>query len=262
MEKMKMKKNETYDIFVCISFSLAVICALSVFFENFISYNAIVFGVSLGSVWLRAVAAVILLATSTVSVKLRIDSKHGKAEKKTAIIAAKIIFPAIAVTVCANAVISVLKNGLSYSILPIVAAILSVIGHAVSLALIIKGKEGTAKFVFAVMTLSLVSITICFCADSGQKTISKSKRILIFVFDILLFHLVPNFLKSGNLWIAFALMIVMLALYIPELLSFYETKPELSGDDPFKKANEVKAASAEELKEYKKELDRMKEAKK
>ena len=233
-----MKKNETYDIFVCISFSLAVICALSVFFENFIPYNAIVFGVSLGSVWLRAVAAVILLATSTVSVKLRIDSKHGKAEKKTAIIAAKIIFPAIAVTVCANAVISVLKNGLSYSILPIVAAILSVIGHAVSLALIIKGKEGTAKFVFAV------------------------KRILIFVFDILLFHLVPNFLKSGNLWIAFALMIVMLALYIPELLSFYETKPELSGDDPFKKANEVKAASAEELKEYKKELDRMKEAKK
>lgn len=87
-----MKKNETYDIFVCISFSLAVICALSVFFENFIPYNAIVFGVSLGSVWLRAVAAVILLATSTVSVKLRIDSKHGKAEKKTAIIAAKIIF--------------------------------------------------------------------------------------------------------------------------------------------------------------------------
>lgn len=105
-----MKKNETYDIFVCISFSLAVICALSVFFENFIPYNAIVFGVSLGSVWLRAVAAVILLATSTVSVKLRIDSKHGKAEKKTAIIAAKIIFPAIAVTVCANAVISVLKT--------------------------------------------------------------------------------------------------------------------------------------------------------
>ena len=154
-----MKKNETYDIFVGISFSLAVICALSVFFEKFIPYNAIVFGVSLGSVWLRAVAAVILLATSTVSVKLRIDSKHGKAEKKTAIIAAKIIFPAIAVTVCANAVISVLKNGLSYSILPIVAAILSVIGHAVSLALIIKGKEGTAKFVFAVMTLSLVSIT-------------------------------------------------------------------------------------------------------
>lgn len=39
-----MKKNETYDIFVCISFSLAVICALSVFFENFIPYNAIVFG--------------------------------------------------------------------------------------------------------------------------------------------------------------------------------------------------------------------------
>lgn len=70
----------------------------------------------------------------------------------------------------------------------------------------------------------------------------------------MLFHLVPNFLKSGNLWIAFALMIVMLALYIPELLSFYETKPELSGDDPFKKANEVKAASAEELKEYKKNL--------
>lgn len=78
----------------------------------------------------------------------------------------------------------------------------------------------------------------------------------------MLFHLVSNFLKSGNLWIAFALMIVMLALYIPELLSFYETNPELSGDDPFKKANEVKAASAEELKEYKKELDRMKEAKK
>ncbi len=48
-----MKKNETYDIFVVISFSLAVICALSVFFENFIPYNAIVFGVSLGSVWLR-----------------------------------------------------------------------------------------------------------------------------------------------------------------------------------------------------------------
>lgn len=77
-----MKKNETYDIFVCISFSLAVICALSVFFENFIPYNAIVFGVSLGSVWLRAVAAVILLATSTVSVKLRIDSKHGKSRKE------------------------------------------------------------------------------------------------------------------------------------------------------------------------------------
>lgn len=171
-----MKKNETYDIFVVISFSLAVICALSVFFENFIPYNALVFGVSLGSVWLRAVAAVILLATSTVSVKLRIDSKHGKAEKKTAIIAAKIIFPAIAVTVCANAVISVLKNGLSYSILPIVAAILSVIGHAVSLALIIKGKEGTAKFVFAVMTLSLVSITICFCADSGQKNNIKKQK--------------------------------------------------------------------------------------
>lgn len=34
-----MKKNETYDIFVCISFSLAVICALSVFFENFILYR-------------------------------------------------------------------------------------------------------------------------------------------------------------------------------------------------------------------------------
>lgn len=49
-----MKKNETYDIFVGISFSLAVICALSVFFENlyrimqsFSAYRSVLFGFGL-----------------------------------------------------------------------------------------------------------------------------------------------------------------------------------------------------------------------
>lgn len=215
-----MKKNETYDIFVGISFSLAVICALSVFFEKFIPYNAIVFGVSLGSVWLRAVAAVILLATSTVSVKLRIDSKHGKAEKKTAIIAAKIIFPAIAVTVCANAVISVLKNGLSYSILPIVAAILSVIGHAVSLALIIKEKNGAAKYVFAAMTFSLMSTALSFCVDCGQKTISEKKRFPMCFLHLLSLSMAARYLTRGEIWVSFVLLILTFAVFVPMLMSF------------------------------------------
>lgn len=68
-----MKKNETYDIFVGISFSLAVICALSVFFENFIPYNAIVFGVSLGSVWLRGVLFVTIGAFSVCPESTPID---------------------------------------------------------------------------------------------------------------------------------------------------------------------------------------------
>lgn len=170
-----MRKNETYEVLAVETFCFAAVCAVSVFFKKLAPDTAFVFGAPIRAAWLRAVAAAVLFAAFAVSIKLIADREHGKNSRKTAMTAAKIFFPATALIACVNAAMCIAENGFSQSVMPTVAAIISVVGHAVSLALIIKEKNGAAKYIFAAMTFSLMSTALSFCVDCGQKTISEKR---------------------------------------------------------------------------------------
>ena len=141
-----MRKNETYEVLAVETFCFAAVCAVSVFFKKLAPNTAFVFGAPIRAVWLRAVAAAVLFAAFAVSIKLIADREHGKNSRKTAMTAAKIFFPATALIACVNAVMCIAENGFSQSVMPTVAAIISVVGHAVSLALIIKERRGEVYF--------------------------------------------------------------------------------------------------------------------
>lgn len=141
-----MRKNETYEVLAVETFCFAAVCAVSVFFKKLAPDTAFVFGAPIRAVWLRAVTAAVLFAAFAVSIKLIADREHGKNSRKTAMTAAKIFFPATALIACVNAAMCIAENGFSQSVMPTVAAIISVVGHAVSLALIIKERRGEVYF--------------------------------------------------------------------------------------------------------------------
>lgn len=215
-----MRKNETYEVLAVETFCFAAVCAVSVFFKKLAPDTAFVFGAPIRAVWLRAVAAAVLFAAFAVSIKLIADREHGKNSRKTAMTAAKIFFPATALIACVNAAMCIAENGFSPSVMPTVAAIISVVGHAVSLALIIKEKNGAAKYVFAAMTLSLMSTALSFCADCGQKTISEKKRFPMCFLHLLSLSLAARYLTRGEIWVSFVLLILTFAVFVPMLMSF------------------------------------------
>lgn len=161
-----------------------------------------------------------LFAAFAVSIKLIADREHGKNSRKTAMTAAKIFFPATALIACVNAVMCIAENGFSQSVMPTVAAIISVVGHAVSLALIIKEKNGAAKYIFAAMTFSLMSTALSFCVDCGQKTISEKKRFPMCFLHLLSLSLAARYLTRGEIWVSFVLLILTFAVFVPMLMSF------------------------------------------
>ena len=134
--------------------------------------------------------------------------------------AAKIFFPATALIACVNAAMCIAENGFSQSVMPTVAAIISVVGHAVSLALIIKEKNGAAKYIFAAMTFSLMSTALSFCVDCGQKTISEKKRFPMCFLHLLSLSLAARYLTRGEIWVSFVLLILTFAVFVPMLMSF------------------------------------------
>lgn len=210
-----MRKNETYEVLAVETFCFAAVCAVSVFFKKLAPDTAFVFGAPI-----RAVAAAVLFAAFAVSIKLIADREHGKNSRKTAMTAAKIFFPATALIACVNAVMCIAENGFSQSVMPTVAAIISVVGHAVSLALIIKEKNGAAKYIFAAMTFSLMSTALSFCADCGQKTISEKKRFPMCFLHLLSLSLAARYLTRGEIWVSFVLLILTFAVFVPMLMSF------------------------------------------